>query len=57
MARKIHVLHIKEINHFNKAGELLWKDEDLDNVLHDEASCIFCLLLCNGIFRLWHCTG
>mgnify|MGYP000927937585 CR=1 FL=1 len=36
MARKIHVLHIKEINHFNKAGELLWKDEDLDNVLHDE---------------------
>jgi len=36
MARKIHVLHIKEINHFNKDGNLLWTDKNLDNILHDE---------------------
>lgn len=36
MTSKIHVLHIKEISHFNKAGELLWKDKNLDNILHDE---------------------
>lgn len=36
MTSKIHVLHIEEISHLNKAGELLWKDKNLDNILHDE---------------------
>lgn len=36
MARKIHVLHISEIIHLNKDGKILWKDKDLDNILHDE---------------------
>lgn len=33
---KIHVLHIAKIEHRNKNGELLWSDENLVNLLHDE---------------------
>ena len=36
MKKRIHVLHIKEISHFNKDGKLLWSGKNLDNILHDE---------------------
>ncbi len=36
MASKIHVMHIKEIMHSDNNKRVLWRDENLDNILHDE---------------------
>jgi hypothetical protein len=33
---RVHVLHIDWIEHRNASGELLWRDENIDNILHDE---------------------
>ena len=33
---KVHVLHIAEIVHKDKDGNVLWREENLKNVLHDE---------------------
>lgn len=32
----IHVLHIAEITHKNKHGEVLWIGKNIDNMLHDQ---------------------
>lgn len=34
--KNIHVLHIKEIQHLDKDGNIKWEAHDLDNILHDE---------------------
>lgn len=36
MTKSIHVLHIKDIQHLDKDGNVLWEDHDLHNILHDE---------------------
>lgn len=33
---KPSVLHIKEITHLDKNGNLLWSENNIDNMLHDE---------------------
>lgn len=34
--KNLHVLHISEIQHLDKEGNILWSDENLHNILHDE---------------------
>ncbi len=34
--KNIHVLHIARIEHIDKNGNILWQDENLHNILHDE---------------------